>query len=305
MNTTKKYSGIVIPAITPLTADHQLDEGAVEKIFDNFYKHKLAPFILGTTGESASLPMTLKKAYVAKAASLQQKDILLYAGISSNCLEESISLAKYSFDHGIAAVAATLPSYYEMTESQMEKYFVQLADALGGPMIIYNIPATTHMSIPLELIDKLSHHENIVGTKDSERSDKRLQRSIQLWAKRKDFSHFTGWAGRSAKALIEGSDGLIPSTGNLFPALYDDMLKAVRSKDHNSAMDLQRMSDDLGNLYQHGRTLGSSLGALKVLMEKERLCSEFVMPPLQCLSAEEKFKLINKYEDMLNGSLAK
>ena len=200
----KKYSGIVIPAVTPLTAEHQLDHAAAERIFSNFYQHEVMPFILGTTGESSSLPVYIKEEYLKLAVKLKKPGSILYAGISSNCLEESIDLAKKSFDAGVDVVATTLPSYYALSEYQMKKYFEQLAAAINGPMIIYNIPATTHMSIPLPVIDELSHHDNIVGSKDSERSEQRLLESISLWKDREDFSHFVGWAAKSAEALLNG-----------------------------------------------------------------------------------------------------
>src|SRR4026207_595125 len=90
----KKYSGVIIPAITPLTPDHKLDEEAVEKLFQYFYKYNALPFILGTTGESSSLPLSVKQAYVKAAAKNKKPGTLLYAGISSNVVSESIEFAK-------------------------------------------------------------------------------------------------------------------------------------------------------------------------------------------------------------------
>ena len=292
----KKYSGVVVPAVTPLTSNYQLDYEAVEKMFDRFYQNKVMPFIIGTTGESASLPYSLKQEYIKAAAKLKAKETILYAGISSNCLQESIELAKEAFDAGVDVVAATLPSYYAFSESQMKQYFEQLAEQVPAPVIIYNIPATTHMSIPLKVIDELSYHENIVGTKDSERSEERLQQSLSLWSKREDFSHFLGWAAKSVEALINGSDGLIPSTGNLFPYIYNEMVKAVERGDNEEAYRFQKLSDVLGDLYQKGRLLGESLWALKVLMREEGLCQSYIMPPLQSLSMEEESKLISVFK---------
>lgn len=84
MNTEKKYSGVVIPAATPLTADHRLDVSAAEKLFTHFHNNGVHPFILGTTGEAASLPLSLKKEYLQAAGRLKKKGNVLYAGISSN-----------------------------------------------------------------------------------------------------------------------------------------------------------------------------------------------------------------------------
>lgn len=294
----EKYKGIIVPAITPLTNKFKLDEMAVEKIFSRFYQYDISPFILGTTGESASLPDTVKKDYVVAAAQHKKPGSILYAGISSNIVDESIAFAKFCADNSVDAVAATLPSYYALNEAQMKSYFENLADAIPLPLVIYNIPATTHMSIPLSIIDELSHHPNIIATKDSERSEERLNQSLSLWKHRVDFGHFLGWAAKSADALTGGSSGLIPSTGNLFPEVYAVMFDAVNEGNADKAYEMQTISDLYGNLYQQGRTLGESLWALKVLMKELRLCDSVVMPPLQPQSKEEELKLVESLKSI-------
>ena len=303
MNTAKKYRGVVIPVVTPLTSDHKLDHGAVERMFDHFHQSEVHPFILGTTGEATSFPFSMKIEFLQLAGRLKKNSDVLYAGISANALAESIALAKHSFDNGVNVVVATLPSYYALTESMMLKYLEQLAENIQGPLMIYNIPATTHMSIPLQIIDKLSHHPNIVGIKDSERNEERLMQSIQLWKDRKDFSHFLGWAAKSAEALLSGSDGLVPSTGNFEPKIYADLYKAAVENDKNKAHYLQRLSDVLGNLYQQGRTLGESLWALKVLMKEVGLCETYVMPPIYPQSNEEEIKLVKGLKEIMKGEI--
>jgi len=277
---SKKYTGVIIPAVTPLTEKLQVDEAAVTKLFVLFYQHRISPFILGTTGESASLPLQLKKDYVLAAGKNKKMGSLLYAGIGSNVLAESIDFASYCSLHAVDVVVATLPSYYGLTEKQMLKYFTTLADSISLPLFIYNIPATTHMSIPLPVIDELSRHKNIAGIKDSERSEERMLRSVQLWKDRKDFHYILGWAAKSADALLNGADGLVPSTGNLYPEIYADMIKAFENGDKDKMYAMQKLSDDYGALYQANRTLGESLHALKLLMKGKGLCEEYVMPPL-------------------------
>ncbi len=298
MRRKKRFSGVIVPAVTPLTGAFQIDEAGVEKMFDQFYAYNISPFILGTTGESASLSNVIKEQYVKAAAKNKRAGSILYAGISSNIIGESVEFAKYCADNGVDAVATTLPSYYALTEKQMKQYFEALADEVPLPLIIYNIPATTHMSIPLPMIEELSYHPNIIATKDSERSEERLAQSLALWKDREDFGHFLGWAAKSAEALIGGSDGLIPSTGNLMPEIYGEMQTAVDTVDHAKAYEMQKLSDVYGNLYQGGKTLGESLWALKVLMQHKGLCEDVVMPPLQPLSEAEKQKLIQSYEEL-------
>src|ERR1700761_3581421 len=137
MTNKKKFNGIVVPAVTPLTKDFKLDQGALERMFANFHKYKVMPFINGTTGESASLSLKLREDYVLTACKLKYPGDKLYVGISANCVDESIKLANTAFDCGVDAVAATLPSYYNLSEYQILKYFEQLAIHIPGPIIIY------------------------------------------------------------------------------------------------------------------------------------------------------------------------
>ena len=276
----KKYQGVIIPAVTPLTENYLLDWEAVTMLLEHFRSAGVMPFILGTTGEAPSLSLSLKEEFVRLAIRLKQPGDVLYAGISSNCLEESVEMGKRYLSLGADVLVATLPSYYALNEGQMKRYFEKLADGIGGPVMVYNIPSTTHMSIPLRVIDELSHHPHIVGTKDSERSDERLKESLRLWAEREDFSHFLGWAARSAEAILGGSDGLVPSSGNIDPVVYRALYDAAIKGDRVEAERLQHASDGLGERYQAGRSLGESLAALKGILEEMKLCGPTVMSPL-------------------------
>ncbi len=64
MSIEKKFKGIIVPAVTPLTPELAIDKAAVERIFNNFYAYGASPFILGTTGEASSLSLQQKKDYV-------------------------------------------------------------------------------------------------------------------------------------------------------------------------------------------------------------------------------------------------
>ncbi|HXD78492.1 MAG TPA: dihydrodipicolinate synthase family protein [Puia sp.] len=276
----KKYFGTIVPAVTPLNADLTLDTAAVERLFERFRQHSVMPFILGTTGEAPSLPTAVKQMYIRQAGRLKQGGDCLYVGIGTNCLADSIEWAHRAFDEGADVVVATLPSYYPLTEGQMRKYFEQLAGRAGGPLMIYNIPSTTHVSIPLEVINDLSRHPQIVGLKDSERNVDRLQTALRLWSQRSDFSHFLGWIAKADVALTDGTDGLVPSSANFAPGIYKKMEKAAAEADRDTLSRLQLQSNQLGESYQAGRTLGESLAALKLIMQREGLCQPYMMPPL-------------------------
>jgi dihydrodipicolinate synthase/N-acetylneuraminate lyase len=246
-----------------------------------------AIFLLGTTGESSSISKTARRRLVAVAAGAVNQRTSIYAGISGNCLTDSLEDAACWADLGVTAAVAHVPSYYPMDGEQMLRYFEALADGLSLPLILYNIPATTHHSLPLEVAEKLSQHPGIIGLKDSERDLKRLKASICLWGNRPDFSFLVGWAAQSANALQLGADGLVPSTGNIVPGLYRRLFEAALSGDTKTAGDLQALTNRVSNLYQENRNLSRSLAALKDLMSELELCQAYVLPPLLPLGAED------------------
>ncbi|PTN09539.1 dihydrodipicolinate synthase family protein [Mangrovibacterium marinum] len=283
MKKNNPYKGVIVPMISPLKDDLSVDKQAVKKIVSNFLKYDVAPFIAGTTGEASSLSFQQKKDLVEATVEVAKGKAVVYAGISSNCLPESIEMAKCFADMGADVVVANVPSYYPLTDAQAARFCEQLADASPAPLIFYNITATTGYSIPLDLIEKLSYHPNVVGLKDSERDEKRLDQALDLWRDREDFVHLIGWAAMSGYALKNGSDGIVPSTGNFTPKLYADLYANALNGNWQQVEQLQQLTNNLGALYQKGRTLGESLAALKVIMDEQGLCGTQVMPPIYCM----------------------
>jgi dihydrodipicolinate synthase/N-acetylneuraminate lyase len=287
MKKKKGVHGVIVPMVTPFKDDGRLDESAVERILDFFLEAGVFPFVLGTTGEAASVHETMRHRLVNLAAKQTAGKTALYAGISSNCFEASLEAAEKYLDLGVYAVVAHLPNYYPLSSEDIFRYFEVLADHVSGPLVVYNIPQTTHMSIPLDVLENLSRHPNITGVKDSERDLERLEKAIGLWAGRDDFSHLTGWGGQMAHALSLGTDGIVPSTGNLVPGKFAEMVKAADAGDREKAIRIQERTDEISMVYQKGRLQGQSLAALKVMMHEAGLCDPAVLPPLFKLGEEE------------------
>ena len=265
---TKRFSGVVVPLITPVMADGRGDEAGLLKIVDRIAEAGTELFVFGTTGESSSIPNEEKARLTAIICDSYAGKMDLYAGIASNCFEDSVELAKRFADMGVTVAVANLPSYYALDDTQILRYFEALADAIPLPLIIYNIPATTKMSIPLEIVDQLSEHDNIVGLKDSERDEDRLENAILRYKDRADFSHFIGWAAQSKKALLWGSDGLVPSSGNLVPGMYRELYDLSLKRDGVAAQRLQDLTDDISLIYQKRPCIGFGLGGIKSADER-------------------------------------
>jgi 4-hydroxy-tetrahydrodipicolinate synthase len=220
------------------------------------------------------------------------KRAVTYAGIPDNCPEASIEAAKEYLDLGIDAVVAHLPAYYPLDAENMLRFFEKLADGIPGPVIVYNIPITTHMSIPLETVDRLSRRENVCGLKDSEKDPERMQKAAGMWKDRDDFSHLCGSAVLSAKALLAGSDGIVPSTGNFAPQIYHDLYLAAANGEKEKAENIQEKTNEISKVYQAGRTLGQSLPALKAIMSEMGLCTDHVLPPLRRITGGERDRIV-------------
>ncbi len=285
---TKKYSGVVVPMITPVTATGALDVKAVERIIALFVKTGVSPLLMGTTGEGNSVSAADGLLFVRTAVKAAQGKITIYAGLTGTCVSEQLVAAEAYTAAGADVIVATLPSYYALTDEQMYEYYKYLADNIKGPLMLYNIKSTTHMSIPVEVIKRLSTHPNIVGLKDSERDLERMDACIAISRGREDFSYFCGWAAQSAHCIELGGDGFVPSTGNFVPGMFKQLYDAAVAGDMETANRLQDETNAIAKIYQEGRTLGQSLTALKVMMQTDGLCDPYMLPPLTRLPEAEE-----------------
>lgn len=304
MKNLKKYNGVVVPMVTPLRADSGIDLEAVAVLVNHLIDGGCHPFVLGTTGESSSISFESKVALVKKTVEVAKGKATVYAGISGNCFQESLDQAKVYTDLGVDVLVAHVPYYYPLNQNHILNYFQQLASAVTLPLIVYNMPMTTNMSIDLETADELSKHPNIVGYKESERGEERMAKAIGLWKDRADFSYLLGWAAKSYEGMKLGADGLVPSTGNLTPELYSTIYNAVLSGDDASAKAAQEKSDSISKIYQENQILVNAIPILKVLLARHKLCSKAVLLPMIAVSAaDEKIALekINNYGNDLKS----
>ena len=284
----KKYKGVVVPMVTPVTKEGALDTAAVERIITFFVEAGVSPLLMGTTGEGNSVSQADGLLFVETAVKAAQKRITIYAGLTGNCFSEQLKQAEAYTNAGADVIVATLPTYYALTPEQMENYYRTLADSIQGPLMMYNILATTHMSIPVDVIQRLADHPNIVGLKDSERDLERMAQCIEIAKGREDFCYFCGWAAQSAHSLELGGDGIVPSTGNYVPDMFQQLYEAAVKGDMDTANRLQDETNEIAKIYQKDRTLGQSLTALKVMMQSKGLCEPWMLMPLTRLSDEEE-----------------
>lgn len=287
MSSSARHSGVIVPIVTPVTRSGLLDEDAAARLVNHITSHGCGLLVAGTTGEVASLPLAMRRRFVQLAVKVAAGRAPVYGCTAHNCLDEALALGRAHLSDGADAVVGMLPNYYKLEAADMQRYFELLADGTPGPLLLYNMPATTGMSVPVEVFDVLSRRANVVGLKDSEGTPGRRELVAQRLGGREDFSLFMGVAAHSVPALRLGFVGLVPSSGNLRPELWRDLLAAARAGDWTRAEALQQQADALGAVFQRNRTLGPSLAALKAGCAGRGLCAPDMLPPLTALPAAD------------------
>ena len=111
----KKYKGVVVPMVTPVTKEGALDTAAVERIITYFVEAGVSPLLMGTTGEGNSVSQADGLLFVETAVKAAQKRITIYAGLTGNCFSEQLKQAEAYTNAGADVIVATLPTYYALT----------------------------------------------------------------------------------------------------------------------------------------------------------------------------------------------
>ena len=280
MPAANPYRGVVVPMISPFTPDHRIDVEAAARVVNHLVAHGVAGvFPLGTTGEAASIPIPEKRRLVAAVVEATAGRAMVYAGIPSNCYRESIEAAVAYEESGADAVVAHLPSYYPLSDAEIQAYLLRLADAVPLPLVLYNIPATTHHSLSFDVIDALRRHPNVVALKDSSGDRQRIEQVLDHLGD--DFPVLLGSSSLYSVGLRRGAVGVIPSGAHLVPELYQAMVEAAGQKDWDAVDELQVQTDAACAAYLKGRSLGQSLAVLKSLLHAKGLCGRTMLPPLQ------------------------
>ena len=278
--------------VSPVTAEGDVDEKGVRQVVDHLAEGGVDGFMaLGTNGEGPSFSLSQRQRLVEIAVEQAGGRLRVYAGIGATSVSESIVLGRYSLERGVDAVVAHLPPYFPLAPAEMVAFYERLAESIDGPLFIYNMPPTTHMSIPVESLEALSENPRIVGVKDSENDRERLEKVIDTFRGRSDFAVFVGPAVLGAEMLSHGAAGVVPGSGNLVPRLWQRLYAAARAGQAEEARELQERLNRVGRAYQGGRTIGQGIAALKAAMAAEGLCRPAVLPPLRPLGEEEQRRL--------------
>jgi 2-dehydro-3-deoxy-D-pentonate aldolase len=286
----KKHWGVVVPMVSPITPQLALDESAIERIVQHLRDGGVhGVFVLGTTGEGPAVPQPMRDRLVELVTQHANGQLRVYAGISSDSIPDSVAAGERYLKFGVDAVIAHAPARSETNESL--HYFAELASRLNGDLIIYNMPLTTNVSLPIEVCKETARRPSVRGIKDSENNVERLGLLLRELRDRESFSVFVGTSPLMAKGLLQGADGIVPSAGNLAPTLCRRFFDSIAKGDLGKTELLHKQLMDTANLFQKGRTLEQSIATLKGAMSLMGFCGADVFPPLKKLTATEQAAL--------------
>ena len=285
MKGKSKIRGVVVPMVTPVTATGDLDTAAVDKLVDFLLAGGVdGIFVVGTTGEGAAVRPDVRQHLVKRVAERVQGRTLVYAG-TGDTHPNAAAVGNEFLKAGADIIVSRPPTSHPV--EKLAEFYQSLLDGLNGPLVIYNIPQTTNVSIPLDVIAQFIGHPKLAGVKDSENNPARLDELIKRFAGRDDFSVFIGVGALMAKGMKMGADGIVPSVGNLIPETCRQMCAAAREKNWDEMDRRAARMNNVAAVYQKGRTLGESLAALKAALFCCGLCTLNVLPPLKKFSENE------------------
>ncbi len=301
MKNAIKYRGAVVPMVTPVTAGGALDEPAVGRLMDFLIAGGVdGVFVLGTTGEGASVPRSARQRLVELAVDRARGHTLVYAGIGDTH-PDGITSGNEFLRAGADVIVSRPPISHPV--DQLLPWYRSLLEHLDGPLIIYNMPLMTNVSIPLDVIESLLGHPKLAGIKDSENNPARHEELLRRFGGRPGFSIFVGVGALMETGLKLGAAGIVPSVGNLIPDVCQNLCESARRDDWVAARDHFLRMNAVAALYQKGRTLNESLTALKAAVSCRGLCAPHVLPPLRSISETELISLRGQMSQLhlLNG----
>src|SRR5271166_2064263 len=192
---------------------------------------------VGTTGESPTLSHEEHRQVVEWCVDQAKGRAPVIAGAGSNCTSEAIELARHAQKSGASAVLVVTPYYNKPTQEGLYAHFKAINDAIGIPIIIYNIPARSVIDMSVDTMARLFELENIAGVKDATANVIRV--SQQRAAMGADFNQMSGEDASALGFMAHGGHGCISVTSNVAPRLCAEFQHACLRHDYTSALTLQ------------------------------------------------------------------
>lgn len=284
-----RIHGVVPPVSTPLTWTGRVDEPAIHRIMDHLVNGGCdAAFVLGSTGELASLNRHSREIVVRESVEAAAGRIPVLVGIADTCPEETISLAKLASDLGADALVMAAPYYYDLAPDELERYFDSLLPQLDRPVLLYNMPWLTGHVLSMDCLRAALEHPNVIGFKDSSGDMDYLREMIAVAASRQGTTVLVGNEYFYLEALKLGAHGVVAGGSNIYPHIFRALQDAFDNGDLTSAAAFQAQITEFGHrLFDITGRPTSVFSAVKAGLAAIGLCEARMADPLTgCTDAQ-------------------
>jgi 4-hydroxy-tetrahydrodipicolinate synthase len=282
MTARTSFQGSFTALVTPFK-NGSLDEGAFRGLVDWQLAEGTNGLVpVGTTGESPTLSHKEHQQVVEWCIEQARGRAPVIAGAGSNSTAEAIAMSRDAEKAGANAVLVVTPYYNKPTQEGLYQHFKAINDAIGIPIIIYNIPARSVIDMSVDTMKRLFELKNIAGVKDATANMVRVSQQRQAMG-----TGFNQLSGEDATALgfnAHGGHGCISVTANVAPRLCAEFQGACRKGDFAAALKLQDKLMPLHNALFIETNPAPAKYALSVLGK----CAETVRLPLAPLAEKTR-----------------
>ncbi|GLS84283.1 4-hydroxy-tetrahydrodipicolinate synthase [Paraferrimonas haliotis] len=229
--------GSIVALITPMLADGRVDYDALERLVEfHINAGTTAIVAVGTTGESATLPLAQHVEVVAKVVQFAVGRIKVIGGNGANATEEAVELTKALNPLGLDAMLSVTPYYNKPSPQGLVLHYKAIAAASDVGQILYNVPGRTAVDMLPDTVAELATVDNIIGIKEATGDVSRVGKLRKYCPS--DFLLFSGDDATAKEFILRGGDGVISVVNNILPKLFQEMCQAALKGDAERASEL-------------------------------------------------------------------
>ena len=237
--------GSLVALITPMNQDGSINYEQLHDLIDWHIENGTDGIVaVGTTGESATLPVEEHLAVIEATVKYVNKRVPVIAGTGANNTVEAIALSKAAEQADADYTLSVVPYYNKPSQEGIYQHFKAIAEATSIPMIIYNVPGRTVVSMSNDTILRLAEIPNIVGVKEASGN---IGNNIELInSVPEGFAVFSGDDPTGLPFMLCGGHGVVTVAANVAPKLFADMCRAALEGDIATA---RRLNEQLIPIY--------------------------------------------------------
>lgn len=225
--------GSIVALITPIK-NGEFDRESYKNLIEfHIKKGTSAILTCGCTGEPATLSMEEHKEVIKYTVEVVNKRIPVIAGTGSNNTVEAIELTQYAEEAGADASLIITPYYNKPTQKGLYQHYKKIAENVSIPIILYNVPSRTGISIQPETVSALSEIKNIIGIKEASGSLDQVSKIIKLCPE--NFVVLSGDDSLTLPIMAVGGKGVVSVAANIVPDKVAEMVKSALENDWEKA----------------------------------------------------------------------